>query len=133
MRPPHPAHDRAAPSAAEPATTPLAGPAASPCQSCGACCAQFRVSFYWGEGDDAMGGWVPIALTQRVDAQRRAMRGTLAKPVRCVALVGELASQVSCSIYAKRPSPCREFDAWDAEGRVNERCTQARAGIGLPA
>jgi Fe-S-cluster containining protein len=107
-------------------------PGPSPCQTCGACCAQFRVSFYWAEGDDTLGGWVPIALTQRVDAQRRAMRGTLSKPVRCVALKGELGQAVSCGIYAKRPSPCREFDAWLADGTPDERCQQARARIGLP-
>ena len=33
------------------------------CQPCGACCAHFRVSFYWAEADDAPGGFVPAALT----------------------------------------------------------------------
>jgi Fe-S-cluster containining protein len=61
------------------------------------------------------------------------MRGTLSKPVRCVALKGELGKVVSCSIYAKRPSPCREFDAWLADGTPDERCQQARASVGLPA
>jgi Fe-S-cluster containining protein len=61
------------------------------------------------------------------------MRGTLAKPVRCVALKGELGQDVSCGIYAKRPSPCREFDAWHADGTPDERCQQARARIGLAA
>jgi Fe-S-cluster containining protein len=132
MRPQDPASPGAAPLAPELTSAPSVDPARNPCQTCGACCAQFRVSFYWAEADDAIGGWVPVALTKPIDPQRRAMRGTLSKPVRCVALVGELASQVSCSIYDKRPSPCREFDAWDDQGRVNERCTKARAGIGLP-
>ncbi|WP_374212354.1 YkgJ family cysteine cluster protein [Thiothrix subterranea] len=29
----------------------------NPCMTCGACCASFRVSFYWGETDAA-----PLAL-----------------------------------------------------------------------
>jgi Fe-S-cluster containining protein len=80
-----------------------------------------------------MGGWVPVALTARLDTNRRAMRGTLAHPVRCVALKGELAGHVSCDIYTRRPSPCREFDAWHADGTPDDRCRQARARIGLPA
>ncbi len=35
----------------------------NPCMTCGACCAYFRVSFYWAEADDA-GGLVPSALTE---------------------------------------------------------------------
>ena len=35
----------------------------NPCMTCGACCAYFRVSFYWAEADDA-GGPVPSALTE---------------------------------------------------------------------
>lgn len=37
----------------------------NPCMSCGACCAFFRVSFYWAEGSDA-GGCVPVELTEPV-------------------------------------------------------------------
>ena len=32
--------------------------------TCGACCAFFRVSFYWAEGDDA-NGTVPASLTEQ--------------------------------------------------------------------
>jgi hypothetical protein len=32
----------------------------NPCVSCGACCAHFRVSFYWAEADDAPGGIVHL-------------------------------------------------------------------------
>ena len=38
-------------------------PGANPCESCGACCAQFRVSFYWSESDAHPGGRVPASLT----------------------------------------------------------------------
>ncbi|ENJ4382725.1 YkgJ family cysteine cluster protein, partial [Salmonella enterica] len=37
----------------------------NPCMTCGACCAYFRVSFYWAEGDDASGR-VPASLTEPV-------------------------------------------------------------------
>lgn len=103
----------------------------NPCTACGACCARFRVSFYWGEGDDAPGGWVPVRWTEPLGPHRVAMRGTNARQPRCEALAGTLGQQVGCTIYAQRPSPCREF-AWHGElGQRNERCNAARAGIGL--
>ncbi|EER5964904.1 YkgJ family cysteine cluster protein, partial [Escherichia coli] len=37
----------------------------NPCMTCGACCAFFRVSFYWAEADDA-GGKVPVSLTEQI-------------------------------------------------------------------
>lgn len=104
---------------------------ANPCLSCGACCVSFRVSFYWGECDDA-GGCVPAELTEQLTPHRRAMRGTLMPPMRCVALTGEVTRQIGCSIYDQRPSPCREFSVWEENGTPSPRCTQARARIGLP-
>ncbi|MDQ8024230.1 MAG: YkgJ family cysteine cluster protein [Moraxellaceae bacterium] len=109
----------------------IPGAAQNPCISCGACCARFRVSFYWGEADDAPGGIVPAALTEQLTPLRRAMRGTN-PPQRCVALQGELGQCVGCSIYEQRPTPCREFEMWEPDGSVNPRCNEARAGIGLP-
>jgi Fe-S-cluster containining protein len=120
------------PGDANPAADAAREHAESVCQACGACCVTFRVSFNWGECDDAMRGWVPVALTGRIDAKRRAMQGTLRKPVRCVALDGQPGQQVSCRIYTQRPSPCRQFVAWDESGSANPRCNKARAGIGLP-
>ena len=96
------------------------------CQSCGACCASFRVSFYWGETDAAPGGSVPVALTTAITPHRVAMRGTEQQPVHCVALLGRVGQQVSCAIYAQRSSTCREFSAGD------ERCADARQRHGLP-
>lgn len=104
----------------------------NPCLSCGACCASFRVSFYWGEADDAPGGRVPAALTEQLTPHRRCMRGTSATQPRCVALAGEVGAGVSCAIYEQRPSPCREFDAFAPDGSVNPRCNQARQQHGLP-
>ena len=74
----------------------------NPCMTCGACCAYFRVSFYWAEADDA-GGLVPSALTA-----------------------------VHCTIYENRPSPCREFAMSGENGEENDACNRARARYGLP-
>ncbi len=98
----------------------------NPCQTCGACCASFRVSFYWGEADDAPDGIVPAQLTEAVSPFLRCMKGTASKPVRCNALEGEPGKQVSCSIYAQRPSTCREFDVLEADGSSNPRCAELR-------
>lgn len=96
------------------------------------CCSSFRVSFYWGEANDAPGGCVPAELTEQVTPYLRAMKGTHPIPQRCVALQGELGKQVGCSIYAQRPTPCRDFAVWEKDGQPNEACTRARAKIGLP-
>lgn len=100
-----------------------------PCLDCGACCAAFRVSFYWGEaeGDAA----VPEELTVAVTPFRAAMRGTEGHPPRCIALLGEVGSGVRCTIYERRPSPCREFGASWEDGEPNPRCDEVRARIGL--
>lgn len=96
------------------------------CQQCGACCAYFRVSFYWAEGDDAPGGTVPVHLTEPVGAFHRCMVGTGVKPVHCAALQGQVGVSVACGIYAQRSSACKEVMPGD------EKCRQARAHHGLP-
>lgn len=103
----------------------------SACLACGACCAAFRVSFYWAEADDAPGGWVPAGLTERLDPHLRCMRGTHARRPRCEQLAGEIPG-ATCRNYENRPSPCRELEPWDAQGRVTPQCTKARALHGLP-
>jgi hypothetical protein len=66
------------------------------------------------------------------------MQGTDQKNPRCVALQGEIGQVVRCTIYAERPSPCREFAVDWADGELLftledlERCTKARASWGLP-
>jgi uncharacterized protein len=97
------------------------------CTQCGACCAAFRVSFYWAESDAHPQGQVPQALTVPVNPHYVCMKGTEQKPVRCVALKGEVGRQVSCDIYHQRSSTCREFTAG------SEDCAKARAFYGLPA
>ena len=90
------------------------------CLSCGACCATYRVSFHWSETTDHPCGQVPSELTTAITPHLVAMRGTDSRPVRCIALIGEIGSCVSCAIYAQRSSTCHGFTAGD------ERCQQAR-------
>jgi hypothetical protein len=102
----------------------------SPCQSCGACCAAFRVSFYCGELDEA-GGTVPAGLAEQVTPVMACMRGTAVQPPRCVALRGTVGEAVSCAIYEFRPSPCREFAPLAAVGQGDDACSEARRRHGL--
>lgn len=113
-------------------------PRENPCLTCGACCAHFRVSFYWGEADAAHGGAVPVSLTEDLTDFRRCMKGTNQTHPRCIALQGEIGKDVSCSIYADRPTPCREFGIEWRHGILIfedadlDRCNKARAALGLP-
>ena len=95
------------------------------CVDCGACCATFRVSFYWAEADPFTGGTVPAELTTKISPNLVSMEGTNQPNPRCVALTGEIGQQVSCSIYEKRSSTCREFEA----GSVD--CLKARLKHGI--
>ncbi|WP_348946072.1 YkgJ family cysteine cluster protein [Chitinibacter sp. FCG-7] len=97
------------------------------CMSCGACCASFRVSFYFGESDAVPGGTVPNALVEPVTPFLVAMRGTNQPQPHCTALQGRVGEAASCGIYELRASTCREVDVGD------ERCNTARARYGLPA
>ncbi|MDT3720507.1 YkgJ family cysteine cluster protein [Pseudomonas oryzihabitans] len=103
----------------------------NPCLSCGACCAHFRVSFYWGECQSA-GGLVPDNLTVAVTRHLAAMLGTEQKPTRCTALLGEIGCGTRCTIYENRSSTCREFTAAWENGEPNPNCDAARAAYGLP-
>jgi Fe-S-cluster containining protein len=104
----------------------------NPCLGCGACCAHFRVSFYWSEADSAAGGHTPAELSVKVTPFVTAMRGTERSPPRCAALEGEIGKRVRCTIYPLRPSPCREFGASWTDGPRSEGCDRARAAHGLP-
>jgi len=105
--------------------------ASNPCISCGACCAYYRASFYWAEADNAVGGTVPVELTEKLNDFRRVMKGTSQKAPRCIALLGEIGQCVRCSIYELRSSVCRDFDVSWHNGVHNERCDRARAAWGL--
>jgi len=95
------------------------------CQSCGACCAAFRVSFYWSESTLHPEGSVPRELVTPVSPHYVAMNGTLQLPSRCVSLRGEVGESVSCDIYPQRSSTCRECEAG------SEQCLRARELAGL--
>lgn len=111
----------------------------SPCITCGACCAHYRVSFYWGEADPEQGGLVPPELVEPVDEFFSCMKGTNRTHPRCVALVGEVGKAVHCGIYEMRSTSCREFGIHMHAGvpvaspQDLARCNQARAVYGLPA
>lgn len=101
----------------------------SPCQSCGACCAAFRVDFHPAElagGPFAWGPGVPKVMTASLGPHLVRILGTDTASPRCVALEGEIGRQVACGIYDGRPSPCREFDVDLAT------CNRARQRHGLP-
>ncbi|HEY4583909.1 MAG TPA: YkgJ family cysteine cluster protein [Lysobacter sp.] len=102
-----------------------------PCLACGACCAHFRVAFHWSETEPGLAG-TPPALTEPLDPHRLVMRGTYGGPaVRCVALTGVIGEAAACSIYAQRPSPCRDLVASWEDGRPSPQCDRARAAHGL--
>lgn len=103
----------------------------NPCIECGACCALFRASFYWGESDAAQPGGVPIELTEKLNDFRLVMKGTNQLNPWCIALKGIIGKSVFCTIHPQRASICRDFPpSWES-GQPNERCDKARAVWGL--
>jgi uncharacterized protein len=90
------------------------------CLNCGACCAHFRVSFYWAEGLN-----LPEHYTEPVNAVYSCMSGTNQAQPRCIALEGEIGQQVGCSVYAARSSSCQQVQAGDSQ------CNKARAAYNL--
>lgn len=112
--------------------------ATSPCLTCGACCATFRVSFYWREADDAPEGTVPVRMTENLTPHLRCMAGTNQPQPRCAALIGTVGEAVRCAIYDQRPSVCVAFGVhWENDTLTVmpedlERCNQARARWSLP-
>lgn len=98
--------------------------AANPCISCGACCATFRVSFYWAEAEVYA---IPPALIEQVTPLYSCMAGTHAASPHCAALQGRIGEALHCSIYEHRPSPCHAVEPGD------EKCRMARLHHQLPA
>jgi Fe-S-cluster containining protein len=94
------------------------------CTQCGACCASYRVSFYWAEAEAKQ---IPSDLTQQVNHFFSCMRGTNQAQPHCIALSGVVGKSVSCSIYEQRLDPCKEVIAGD------EKCNTARLKHGLAA
>ena len=104
--------------------SPATPPGSVDCRNCGACCASFRVSFYWAEAD-AIG--LPEGLLEQITPWHVCMTGTNSALPRCFALTGEIGKHVVCRLYEQRPSPCREVQAGDTQ------CARARRRYGLPA
>lgn len=94
-----------------------------PCQTCGACCAHFRVSFYWSE---ALARGLPESLVEQVNPWMSCMAGTQGSAPRCAALQGTVGTGVSCTVYPQRPETCREVQVGD------NKCARARARYDLP-
>ena len=102
-----------------------------PCESCGACCAFFLVSFPSSESDDIAGGSVPHGMSDRCSETKRFMNGTETRNPRCIALQGVVGSRVFCSIYENRPTICRAFNRSWENNSGNMLCDRARAVFGL--
>jgi Fe-S-cluster containining protein len=96
----------------------------NPCLACGACCAAFRVSFYWAE---AAARGLSEALYEPLTPVIANMKGTNCRKPHCAALVGKVGGETRCAAYESRPSPCREVQPGD------EKCARARSVHGLPA
>ncbi|MFN3454864.1 MAG: YkgJ family cysteine cluster protein [Pseudobdellovibrio sp.] len=104
-----------------------------PCQKCGACCASFRVSFYWREAEKT-DTQHPVPSNYWIEStpEHRVMKGTENKHhPKCCALKGKVGQSVGCEIYTHRPTPCRSFQASYENGSYNSRCDEARAKHGL--
>jgi Fe-S-cluster containining protein len=92
------------------------------CLSCGACCAAYRVSFYWSEAKEL---GLEDEMTEMVNSWRACMAGTNRRSPLCRGLQGIVGRQVFCLVYAKRPAPCRELQPGD------DKCNRARIRHGL--
>ena len=103
-----------------------------PCLSCGACCAQFRVSLHWSETAPELGGLVPLALTDSLRQHERAMKGTSQDAPRCIALDADIGVYSRCTIHPQRPQVCRDLAASWEYGAPSSQCDRARIAHGLP-
>jgi len=102
--------------------TPVAAPD-HPCLDCGACCATYRVSFHWAEPESR---GLPDHLLEPLTPRFACMAGTNAADPRCVALDGQIGVAVRCTVYADRPSGCRELQPGE------DKCLRARQRHALP-
>ncbi len=103
-----------------------------PCNSCGACCAFYKVAFHWSETLEGS-HHVPVASTISISPHRNAMNGTSQPVPRCAELLGEVGVVTSCQIYERRPSCCRDFKASFENGLHSKGCDDARFGKGFKA
>jgi Fe-S-cluster containining protein len=101
----------------------------APCQTCDACCAAFRVSFYWAESDETPADSVPADTTCQVAPLLCAMKGTDQLQRRCVAVRGDVGVPVWCAIYVRRPSVCHEVAPSGHNGAADSGCVLPGAGM----
>lgn len=110
----------------------------NPCVECGACCAFFRVSFFWEETSPDYPDGVPADQTEPLDSLLQCMNGTNQPHPRCACLDGRIGQKVACTIYQRRSSTCRDFGLHEKEevicatGEDLIRCNEARKAWGLP-
>ena len=102
------------------------------CLSCGACCAAFRVDFHCTDLATLDSAGVPVKLAVPLTATLVRMRGTDEVPPRCIALEGEVGKSVACTIYERRPGPCRDFAPYAPLGIGDDACDRSRRRHGLP-
>ncbi|MBL7669572.1 MAG: YkgJ family cysteine cluster protein [Bdellovibrionaceae bacterium] len=104
------------------------------CQDCGACCASFRVCFYWRDAEPEDNPTpVPPGTWSDASHSMRVMNGTDVKHgPRCVSLIGRIGKHVHCDIYENRSSTCRDFSPSYQNGVHNPKCDEARKKHGLP-
>ena len=98
-----------------------------PCRTCGACCSTWAVQFERREAKGPLRAYVVAAATPK----HVVMAGTETEPARCSCLTGVVGGRSGCSIYAHRPSPCREVLASLEDGHRDPTCDEARARHGL--
>ena len=89
--------------------------------TCGACCAFFRVSFYWAEAT-MLAVPIPARLTEQISPFHRCMSGTNQKNPRCIALAGTPGQNACCTIYENTIVHMQRFDHVCENGEVNEAC-----------
>lgn len=65
-------------------------------------------------------------MSTKVNDFYACMAGTDSAAPRCAALQGVVGNQVTCTVYAQRPAPCREVEPGD------DKCNRARERYGLP-
>ncbi len=75
---------------------------------------------------------MPPEMTVQINQRMVAMRGSERTPARCCALVGEVGTQVQCSIYEQRAQVCRDIMYTGYNGLREEKCDKARIAHGMP-
>lgn len=93
----------------------------------------FPRQFPLSEADPALGGRVPIELTEALRTHERAMRGTSQSQPRCIALDADIGRYSRCSIHDRRPSSCAAVPASLEFGQRSAQCDKSRLAHGLHA